>query len=92
MPLMKQILLILTMAASIIASQPKKADIKEGFERAQERYERDACERARTQAKRNYEIVKIDVGCRCERTDDRLWQCDIGFTYRPKKSVEEDEE
>ena len=36
-------------------------------------------------AKARYEIVEMAAGCRCERTDGREWQCDVGFTYTGKK-------
>ena len=81
MAFMRLTLLIL-LACSLWAGETEEITIKEGFERAQERYQRDSCDRARAQAKANYEIVELDGGCRCERTDDRLWQCDIGFTYK----------
>lgn len=58
---------------------------KEGFERARMEHKRDACEAAKALANKGYEIVRIDPGCICEKTDDYLWQCDVRFTYTAKR-------
>jgi len=58
----------------------------QSFERAISRYENDACEAAKAAAKARFEIVTMNPDCRCERTDSREWQCDIGFTYRPENA------
>ena len=59
--------------------------VHEGFERAIARYKSDACSAAKAQAREKYAIVKMEPGCRCERTDGREWQCDIEFTYTKRQ-------
>jgi hypothetical protein len=59
--------------------------VQEGLERAIARYKSDACSMAKAQARKKYEVVDMDPGCRCERTDAREWQCDIEFTYKRMK-------
>ena len=82
---MKQ-LIFLGSAALLFGAGTADTPIKEGFERAIERYERDACEQARAAARSGYEIVEINPGCRCERTDGHMWQCDIKFTYTEREA------
>jgi hypothetical protein len=59
--------------------------IYKGFERGIARYKADACDAAKSKARNNYQVVSMDPGCRCERTDAREWQCDINFAYTRKK-------
>lgn len=80
---MKTLLLLITAALLWAESTPKQ-----GYERVISRYEYDACDKVKTLVKERYEVVEMDAGCRCERTDSREWQCDIGFTYTQKKAAE----
>lgn len=82
MTLMKWTMIFLT-AMTLLGSETTETRVEEGFERGIERYQRDACDIARKNAKAKYAIVEMDAGCRCERGDDHNWHCDIGFTYRP---------
>ena len=59
--------------------------IQKSYERAIARYERDACDMAKQQARERYDVVEMDPGCRCEITDGREWLCDVGFTCRVKE-------
>ena len=77
---MKRLLLLTAAVFALADTEPKQ-----GYERAIDRYSNSACEKARAKAKETYEIVEMDAGCRCETTDSREWQCDIGFTYTEKK-------
>ena len=77
---MKTLLLLITATFLLADTMPK-----EGFERAISGHKSDACEQAKAMAKARYEIVEMAAGCRCERTDGREWQCDVGFTYTGKK-------
>jgi hypothetical protein len=83
---MKQLILL---GSAVLLFGAGTADnlVKKGFERAIERYERDACDKARAAAKRGYEIVDINPGCHCERTDGHMWQCDIRFTYIEREAA-----
>lgn len=81
MTLMK--LLLLSIIALTLWAE---GSVKEGYERGMHKYQRDSCMAAKQQARQNYEIITIDPGCKCEKSDDRLWQCDVGFTYREEKS------
>jgi hypothetical protein len=81
MRLMK--LLLLSIIALMLRAE---GEVKEGFARSQHQYRSDACTAAKQQARARYAIVEMDPGCRCEKGDDRQWQCDVGFTYRTKKS------
>lgn len=77
---MKILFLILTVTLFAMAETAQP-----GFERARMEYRSDACEAAKTLARTGYEIVKLDPGCICEKTDGHLWQCDIRFTYSAKR-------
>ena len=77
---MKTLVLLIAAVFALAENEPKQ-----GYERAIDRYSNTACDKARAQARANYEIVEMDAGCRCETTDSREWQCDIGFTYIEKK-------
>lgn len=81
---MKRLLPLLIACAAFADTAPKQ-----GFERLIDRYEYDACRKLKELVKSRYEIVDMDAGCRCERTDSREWQCDIGFTYLPAPQREE---
>lgn len=56
-----------------------------GLERASAQDRRDACIEAKRIAKENYDIVKINVGCTCEKSSPHQWSCFVGFTHIPKK-------
>jgi hypothetical protein len=76
-----KILVLLTISVFALAD----AEPKQGYERAIDRYNNQACTKAKAQARERYEIIAMDPGCRCEHTDSREWQCDVGFTYTEKK-------
>jgi hypothetical protein len=73
-----KVLWIITIAFSLCAG----GETKEGFERSVKRDKREACEAAKALARERHEIVKMNPGCTCERTDGREWLCDVRFTYR----------
>ena len=77
-----KILIPLTAALFAFADS---SEPKQGYERAIDRYNNQACSKAKKQARERYEIIEMDPGCRCETTDSREWQCDVGFTYTEKK-------
>lgn len=77
---MKPLLLLLT-ATLLLAD----TESQQGFERAIARYDNDACTQAKALARERYNIVDMNPGCRCERTDSHEWQCDVGFTYTSRK-------
>ena len=83
MRLMKLLLFLLSIIALALWAE---GEVKEGYERGIHEYQRDACISAKKEARQNYEIVTMDPGCRCEKSDDRQWQCDVGFTYRVEKN------
>lgn len=58
---------------------------KEGLERASAPEQRDSCELAKKSARENYNLVELNVGCTCERGDNREWNCFVGFTYMPQE-------
>ena len=57
----------------------------QGIERALMQEKREACIQARAQAKEKYDIVDINAGCTCEKSDDRRWNCFVLFTHIPKE-------
>jgi hypothetical protein len=73
-------LLLLTVSLYALADPASKT-----YERAIDRYENQACDKARKQARERFDIIEMDAQCRCERTDSREWQCDIGFTHSGKR-------
>ena len=77
---MKTLLLLFTAVLALAEAEPKQ-----GYERAIDRYNNQACSKAKAKARENYVIVDMNPGCRCETTDSREWQCDVGFTYTEKK-------
>jgi hypothetical protein len=74
-------LLLLSLITSIFAEQVPI----QGIERVLMPQKRDACIQARAQAKENYNIVAINAGCTCEKSDDRRWNCFVLFTHIPKE-------
>ncbi|NCO00221.1 MAG: hypothetical protein GW906_00105 [Epsilonproteobacteria bacterium] len=59
----------------------------DGLERASHRYKRDACEMAKTMARKNYDVKEMNVGCNCEKSDNKEWMCFVRFKYSPKEAV-----
>ena len=79
---MKTLLLILMVTTLLPATMLRPFN---GLERAIARDKSSACDAAKAKARESYQIVTMDPDCRCERTDGREWQCDVGFTYLKKK-------
>ncbi|MDY0121180.1 MAG: hypothetical protein RBR54_04490 [Sulfurimonas sp.] len=70
---------------SIITSLFAKQEAIQGIERVLMQEKREACIQARAQAKEKYNIVEINAGCTCEKSDDRRWNCFVLFTHIPKE-------
>lgn len=81
-----KLLLLLLAPLLLSAAEPKK-----GFERAIMEYKQDACSAAKAQARAGYDLLHLDPGCFCEKTDDHLWLCDVRFTYTARRPAPKSE-
>lgn len=77
---MKKLLLIM-LSTVLFADSP----LLDGLERGNSPYKRDACKMAKAEARKNYNVVDINVGCSCEKSDAREWMCFVKFKYLPKE-------
>jgi len=75
-------LLLLLITSALFAQE----EATQGLERALMPQKRDACIEAKRKAKENYNIIDMNVGCTCEKSDDRRWNCFVIFTHIPKKN------
>lgn len=60
----------------------------DGLERASHEYKREACNMAKAEAKKNYDVKDMNVGCSCEKNDSREWMCFVRFKYLPEEAQE----
>ena len=74
--------LLLTFITTLLFAQQEPI---QGLERALMPQKRDACIQAKKQANENYNIVDINVGCTCEKSDDGRWNCFVIFYHKGKK-------
>jgi hypothetical protein len=56
-----------------------------GIESASAKEKAEACESAKTQAKENYNVQDMNVGCTCEKSDAKEWMCFVRFEYLAKE-------
>jgi hypothetical protein len=78
---MKKLLLITLLPLFTLAD----ANLTHELERGIAKDKREACRIAKNQAKENYKVVELNVGCSCEKTDGRDWLCFVGFSSLGKK-------
>ena len=85
---MKKLLLI-TISTFLLAGSA----LQDGLERGSAPFQRDACKIAKQEARDNYDVKDIDVGCNCEKSDSREWMCFVKFKYLTEEdqSTEESE-
>lgn len=81
---MKTLILLLIATLSFADQAPIK-----GLERASAPQKRDACQAAKEQARQNYNVVDINVGCTCEKSSPHQWICFVGFEYTPEEKIEQ---
>ena len=75
---MKKILLIqIMLLSSLIAEQ--------GHEQGVAKDKKTACEIARKQARATYNVFQMNSDCRCNKTQNEEWTCELLFSYMSKK-------
>jgi len=75
---MKKILIIqLMLLSSLMAEQ--------GFERAIGKNRSNTCEAAKKKARETYNIFQMNTGCTCGKTEQKMWICELVFSYMSKK-------
>ncbi|MEA3418068.1 MAG: hypothetical protein U9Q90_01620 [Campylobacterota bacterium] len=79
---MKKIVILLLITTGLLA---ENNTTHEGFARVHAKYKSDACDIAKKKARETFEIIEMNPGCRCERTDGYEWMCDAVFTYTKEK-------
>ncbi len=77
--------IIAVLAALALALWAEDEGVKEGIETGIGKYRSDSCDNARAKVRAQYEVIKMDAGCRCFINDAHRWECDIEFTYKEKK-------
>lgn len=82
---MKKILLI-AISTILFAQTDVNNKLVDGLERASAPYQRDACKMAKAEARKNYDVKDINVGCTCEKSDAREWMCFVRFKHLPKEN------
>ncbi|MBU1657661.1 hypothetical protein KKG72_01235 [bacterium] len=75
-------LILMTLSTFLLAENV----VVDGLERAMAQYKRDACEKAKSRAKENYDVKDINAECTCEKSDSREWMCFVRFKHLPKTS------
>jgi len=75
---MKKILIIqLMLSSSLMAEQ--------GIELAIGKNRSNTCEAAKKKARETYNIFQMNRGCTCEKIDQKMWSCELVFSYMSKK-------
>ena len=77
--------IITVFIALCLALWAEDEGVKEGIETGIAKYRSDSCDNAREKVRSQYEIIKMDTGCRCFINDAHRWECDIEFTDKEKK-------
>ena len=74
-------LLLLILSTFIFAD----SNLIDGLERGSSLYKRDACNIAKEEARKNYNVQDMNVGCNCEKSDAREWMCFVRFKHIQKE-------